>query len=139
VYLLKKELGNLTGKNVLIIGRSNLVGKPIAKMLLDEDCTVTIAHRKTNHDYLREYMERANIVISAVGKAKAFDLKHCLRATVVVDVGINRDENNHLCGDFYGFDEDVWHDFKVTPVPKGVGLLTRAMLMKNVAEASERE
>ena len=139
VYLLKKELGNLTGKNVLIIGRSNLVGKPMAKMLLDEDCTVTIAHSKTNPDYLREYMERANIVISAVGKAKAFDLKHCLRANVVVDVGINRDENNHLCGDFYGFDEDVWNDFEVTPVPKGVGLLTRAMLMKNVAEASERK
>ena len=138
VYLLKKELGNLTGKNVLIIGRSNLVGKPLAKMLLDEDCTVTVAHSKTNFDYLREYMERADIVISAVGKAKAFNLKNCLRATVVVDVGINRDENNRLCGDFCGFDENVWNDFKVTPVPKGVGLLTRAMLMKNVAEASER-
>lgn len=139
VQLLMKEIGDLTGKNVLIIGRSNLVGKPLAKMLLDEDCTVTIAHSKTNPDYLREYMERADIVVSAAGKAKAFDLKHCLRAAVVVDVGINRDENNRLCGDFYGFDEDVWNDFKVTPVPKGVGLLTRAMLMKNVAEASERK
>lgn len=139
VYLLKKELGDMTGKSVLIIGRSNLVGKPLAKMLLDEDCTVIIAHSKTNPDYLREYMERADIVVSAVGKAKAFNLKHCLRATMVIDVGINRDENNRLCGDFYGFDEDVWNDFEVTPVPKGVGLLTRAMLMKNVAEASERE
>ena len=139
VYLLKKELGDLAGKNVLIIGRSNLVGKPLAKMLLDEDCTVTIAHSKTNPDYLREYMERADIVFSAVGKAKAFNLKHCLRATMVIDVGINRDENNRICGDFYGFDEDVWNDFEVTPVPKGVGLLTRAMLMKNVAEASERK
>ena len=139
VHLLKKELGDLAGKNVLIIGRSNLVGKPLAKMLLNEDCTVTIAHSKTNPDYLREYMERADIVVSAVGKAKAFNLKHCLRATMVVDVGINRDENNRLCGDFYGFDEDIWNDFEVTPVPKGVGLLTRAMLMKNVAEASERK
>jgi methylenetetrahydrofolate dehydrogenase (NADP+)/methenyltetrahydrofolate cyclohydrolase len=130
-------MGDLTGKNVLIIGRSNLVGKPLAKMLLDEDCTVTIAHSKTNSDYLREYMERADIVVSSVGKAHEFNLKHCLCATVVVDVGINRDENNHLCGDFCGFDEDVWHDFKVTPVPGGVGILTRAMLMKNVAEASE--
>lgn len=139
VHLLKKELGDLTGKNVLVIGRSNLVGKPLAKMLLDEDCTVTVAHSKTNPDNLREYMETADIVVSAVGKAKAFDLERCLRAAVVIDVGINRDENNCLCGDFYGFDEDVWDDLEVTPVPKGVGLLTRAMLMKNVAEASERK
>lgn len=137
VHLMKKELGDLTGKDVLIIGRSNLVGKPLAKMLTDEDCTVTLAHSKTKH--ITAYMNCADVVVSAVGKPKLFDLGECWDAEMVVDVGINRDENNHLCGDFCGFDEfdSIW--MKVTPVPKGVGLLTRAMLMKNVAEASERK
>lgn len=138
LHLMKKELGDLTGKNVLIIGRSNLVGKPLAKMLTDEDCTVTLAHSKTDSVRLYEYMKLSDIVVSAVGKAKAFDLEDCWVADMVVDVGINRDKNNHLCGDFKGFDEYNQHYTKVTPVPKGVGLLTRAMLMKNVAEASER-
>lgn len=138
VHLMKKELGDLIGKNVLIIGRSNLVGKPLAKMLLDEDCTVTVAHSKTDPNDLYEHMEYAEIVVSAVGRAKTFDLKDCRNARVVVDVGINRDENGRLCGDFYGFTETEWRWRNVTPVPKGVGLLTRAMLMKNVAEASER-
>lgn len=139
VHLMKKELGDLTGLNVLIIGRSNLVGKPLAKMLTDEDCTVTLAHSKTNRDQLYDHMKWSDIVVSAVGKAKAFDLGHCWIADMVVDVGINRDEYGHLCGDFCGFDEfDLIH-MKVTPVPKGIGLLTRAMLMKNVAEASERK
>jgi methylenetetrahydrofolate dehydrogenase (NADP+)/methenyltetrahydrofolate cyclohydrolase len=138
VHLMKKELGDLIGKNVLIIGRSNLVGKPLAKMLTDEDCTVTLAHSKTDTFHLYEYMRMSDIVVSAVGRAKEFDLNDCWIADMVVDVGINRDENNHLCGDFEGFDEDSQHYTKVTPVPKGVGLLTSAMLMKNVAEASER-
>jgi len=136
VHLMKKELGDLTGKNVLIIGRSNLVGKPLAKMLIDEDCTVTLAHSKTENIY--GYMCRVDIVVSAVGKAEMFDLGYCWDAELVVDVGINRDEDGHLCGDFFGFDEFDSIFMKVTPVPKGVGLLTRAMLMKNVAEASER-
>jgi methylenetetrahydrofolate dehydrogenase (NADP+)/methenyltetrahydrofolate cyclohydrolase len=135
VHLLKKELGDLTGKNVLIIGRSDLVGKPLARMLTDEDCTVTLAHSKTND--VEDHMGNADVVVSAVGKAKKFNLFWCWKADMVVDVGINRDEDGHLCGDFYGFVEDLWN-VKVTPVPKGVGLLTRAMLMKNVAEASER-
>lgn len=138
LHLMKKELDDLTGKNVLIIGRSNLVGKPLAKMLTDEDCTVTLAHSKTDSVQLYEYMKMSDIVVSAVGRAKEFDLNDCWIADMVVDVGINRDENNHLCGDFKGFDECSQHYTKVTPVPKGVGLLTRAMLMKNVAEASER-
>jgi methylenetetrahydrofolate dehydrogenase (NADP+)/methenyltetrahydrofolate cyclohydrolase len=137
VYLLKKELGDLTGKDVLIIGRSDLVGKPLAKMLLDEDCTITVVHSKTDPNDLYEHMTYAEIVVSAVGKAKAFDLNDCRNARVVVDVGINRDENGRLCGDFYGFTETEWRWRSVTPVPGGVGLLTRAMLMKNVAEASD--
>jgi methylenetetrahydrofolate dehydrogenase (NADP+)/methenyltetrahydrofolate cyclohydrolase len=133
VHLMKEELGNLTGKHVLIIGRSNLVGKPLAKMLTDEDCTVTLAHSKTRH--LLKHMSDVDVVVSAIGKAKEFDLGWCWDAEMVIDVGINRDENNKLCGDFDGFDEDFGYP-KVTPVPNGVGLLTRAMLMKNVAEAS---
>lgn len=136
VYLLKKELGDLSGKSVLIIGRSALVGKPLAKMLTDEDCTVTLAHSKTQEFHLFDYMMNADIVVSAVGKPKVFDLYWCGRASVVVDVGINRDENGRLCGDFGGFMEDDRNQMKVTPVPRGVGLLTRAMLMKNVVEAS---
>jgi methylenetetrahydrofolate dehydrogenase (NADP+)/methenyltetrahydrofolate cyclohydrolase len=138
VHLLKKELGDLTGKNVLIIGRSNLVGKPLARMLLDEDCTVTVAHSKTDFSNLNYYTaELFDIVVSAVGKAKAFHLKDFWCAEVFVDVGINRDEDGHLCGDFRGFSETIREHTKVTPVPGGVGLLTRAMLMKNVAEASK--
>lgn len=135
VHLMKKELGDLTGKDVLIIGRSNLVGKPLAKMLTDEDCTVTLAHSKTK--LLPVHMHYADVVVSAVGKANCFDLCSCWNAELIVDVGINRDENNKLCGDFYGFDENDSPMTKVTPVPNGVGLLTRAMLMKNVAEATK--
>lgn len=135
VYLLKKELGSLSGKNVLIIGRSDLVGKPLAKMLTDEDCTVTLAHSKTDFSNLYDYSDMYDIVVSAVGKAKAFHLPNFC-AEMVVDVGINRDEDGYLCGDFGGFIEGAWEEMKVTPVPKGVGLLTRAMLMKNIAEAS---
>ena len=139
VHLLKKELGDLTGKNVLIIGRSYLVGKPLAKMLTDEDCTVTLAHSKTDPDALCGYMNTSDIVVSAVGRANAFCLEECWHSAVVVDVGINRDKNNRLCGDFCGFIEAAWSRLRVTPVPGGVGLMTRAKLMKNVAEASRKE
>lgn len=135
VHLMKKELDDLTGLNVLIIGRSNLVGKPLAKMLTNEDCTVTLAHSKTKNLYA--HISDADVVVSAIGKAKEFDLQGCWTAEMVVDVGINRDENGKLCGDFDGFDEYDSPFLKVTPVPSGVGLLTRAMLMKNVAEASQ--
>ena len=134
VHLMKKELGDLEGLDVLIIGRSNLVGKPLARMLTDEDCTVTLAHSKTEGLY--RYMNGADVIVSAVGKPKKFDLFWCWNAEMVIDVGINRDENGKLCGDFYT--KGVEYDYmKVTPVPNGVGLLTRAMLMKNVAEASQ--
>lgn len=137
IHLMKEELGDLTGLNVLIIGRSNLVGKPLAKMLTDEDCTVTLAHSKTKRLHL--FMNEADVVVSAIGKANEFDLGVCWKAEMVIDVGINRDKNGKLCGDFDWFDCFDEHDSpypKVTPVPNGVGLLTRAMLMKNVAEAS---
>lgn len=141
MYLLEKEIGDLTGKNALVIGRSELVGKPLAKMLLDKDCTVTVAHSKTQVENLHHHLLYADIIISAVGKPNLIDLKMCEFSDIVVDVGINRDEDGNLCGDCYNFKINhlsvLQEHTKVTPVPGGVGLLTRAMLMRNVALASE--
>lgn len=126
MYILHKEVGNISGKTALVIGKGKLVGKPIVDMLLSEGCTVTIAHSKTTN--LDELLTRHDIIISAAGKANLVDLKKC-KAQVVVDVGINYDENGKLCGDCYNFDENDGSDMKVTPVPGGIGLMTRAMLM----------
>ena len=131
MYILHKEIGDLTGKTALVIGRGKLVGEPIAKMLLDENCTVTVAHSKTkNLDYILPNYE---IIISAVGKPRLVNLEMC-NAQIVIDVGINRDENGKLCGDCYNFRDDYCHGTKVTPVPGGIGLMTRAMLMKHMVD-----
>ena len=136
MYLLEQEVGDLTGLNALVIGRSDIVGKPLAKMLLGANCTVTVAHSKT-HDYaLMHFCDSADIVVCAVGKANFLDLNACWNS-IVIDVGINRDENGKLCGDCYAFDDNNYDGVEVTPVPGGVGLLTRAMLMRNVLEASQ--
>lgn len=131
IYLLKKELDDLTGKTALVIGRGKLVGEPVVKMLIDANCTVTVAHSKTKdlHGLLGLHHD---IVIAAVGKPKFINLKWC-STNAVIDVGVNRNENGKLCGDCYNFDPDDDSDMKVTPVPGGIGLLTRAMLMKHVA------
>lgn len=133
MYLLRKELGDLTGKDVLVVGRGKLVGEPLAKMLLDANCTVTVAHSKTKDLHL--HLRRASVIVSAVGKPNAIDLKSCWNAEMVVDVGVNRDENGKLCGDCYDFEKNFFvnPNMKVTPVPGGIGLLTRAMLMAHVA------
>ena len=131
MYLLRKEIGDLTGKRALVIGRGNLVGKPIAKMLLDADCTVTMAHSKT--DDLNWELQNAEIVISAVGKPNTVNLNWCVQAEAVIDVGVNRDANGKLVGDCYDFGELHFNHLKVTPVPNGIGLMTRAMLMAHVA------
>lgn len=132
MYILEKEIGDLTGKRALVIGRGKLVGEPIAKMLLDANCTVTIAHSKTKD--LHWELQNADIIISAVGRPKTVDLQWCWNAEIVVDVGVNRDENGKLCGDCYNFDENVCPFLKVTPVPGGIGLMTRAMLMKHMVK-----
>lgn len=134
MYVLNKET-TLVGKRVLVVGRGNLVGKPIVPMLLDADCTITIAHSKTTN--LDALLEQNDIIISAVGKPKLIDLKKC-KAEIVIDVGVNRDENGKLCGDCYNF-EDTGSGMKVTSVPGGIGLMTRAMLMRHVAQASSTE
>lgn len=131
MYILAKEIGDLTGKRALVIGRGKLVGEPIAKMLLDANCTVTIAHSKTTD--LNWELQNADIIISAVGRPNTVDLGYCWNAEIVIDVGVNRDENGKLCGDCYNF-MDTGDGLKVTSVPGGIGLMTRAMLMKHMAK-----
>ena len=129
MYLLHREVGELSGKAVTLVGRGKLVGKPLAKMLLDSDCTVTIAHSKTKN--LLNHLQFADIVISAVGKPTTVNLDACWNADLVIDVGVNRDSNGKLCGDCWGGDVDELSP-RVTPVPGGIGLLTRAMLMAHM-------
>lgn len=135
VYLLKKELGDLTGKTALIIGRGKLVGRPLFDMLLEENCTVTMAHSKTK-DLESLTRQEFDIIVCAVGKPKFLNLQLC-NAKIVVDVGVNRDENGKLCGDCWAFSDRVKDDMLVTPVPKGIGLMTRAMLIRHIQEASK--
>ena len=127
VYLLKKELGELTGKHAVIIGRGKLVGKPLAKMLLAEDMTVTVCHSKTPMDDVYEITMTADAVIVAAGCPKHFCFDDLWDGSVVVDCGVHRTEDGKLCGDVVYADTD-----RITPVPGGVGLLTRAMLIKHV-------
>lgn len=131
MYLLHKEVGDLTGKRALVIGRGKLVGKPISNMLLNEDCTVTVAHSKTKD--LDCLLECYDIIISAVGKPNLVNLLDCKEDAIVIDVGISTDENGKLCGDCYNFNEEVCGDMKVAMMPGGIGLLTRAVLMAHVA------
>lgn len=136
MYILDNEIGDLTGKRALVIGRGKLVGEPIAKMLLDANCTVTVAHSKTQD--LNWELQNADIIISAVGRPKTVDLGWCWNAEIVIDVGVNRDENGKLCGDCYNF-MDTGDGIKVTSVPGGIGLMTRAMLMKHIGDISQRK
>ena len=126
----------LEGKNVLVIGRSNIVGRPMAMMLEQAGCTVTVAHSKTDSCTLLELFGFADIVVSAVGKkdiVSLYDLlgwEGSLRDKILIDVGMNRDENGKLCGDFS--EELKQKAAYYTPVPGGVGAMTVAMLMQNV-------
>lgn len=125
--LLKKYYISVSGKNCLVIGRSNMVGKPLAMLLLNEDATVTIAHSKTKN--LHEYTKNADIIFVAVGTPKLLKPYMVSSGVVIVDIGINRLEDGSLCGDV---DLDCLQKAKyMTPVPKGVGPMTIAMLMKN--------
>lgn len=119
---------DLAGKNAVVVGRSNIVGKPVAHLLLEKDCTVTICHSKTKH--LEEHTKNADIVISAIGKPHYFNSWDFAEGAIVIDVGINRNpENGKICGDV---NPSVAEYCYLTPVPKGVGLLTVAALMDNV-------
>lgn len=122
----------LEGKNAVVIGRSNLVGKPLAQLLLDKDCTVTICHSKTRN--LGEIVSKADIVCVAIGKAKFLTADMVKEGAVVVDVGMDRDENGKLCGDV-DFDAVAPKCSFITPVPGGVGPMTVTMLLANTVKA----
>lgn len=118
------------GANAIVIGRSDIVGKPVAKLLLEKDCNVTICHSKTPHKNLMNYVYDADLIICAVGKEKFLNCTF-LNNTPVIDVGINFTTDGKLCGDCFGS-----HGTNVSPVPGGVGLLTRVALLENVVEAT---
>lgn len=122
----------LEGKNAVVIGRSNLVGKPLAQLLLDKNCTVTICHSKTRN--LGEIVSQADIVCVAIGKAKFLTADMVKEGAVVVDVGMDRDENGKLCGDV-DFDSVAPKCSFITPVPGGVGPMTVTMLLANTVKA----
>lgn len=125
---------DITGKNAVVIGRSNIVGKPVAMQLLKENATVTICHSYTIG--LKEICRNADILIAAVGKKNFVTSDMVKQGAIVIDVGINVQENGKLCGDV-NFNEVKEVAGYITPVPGGVGLMTRAMLMKNILEATK--
>jgi methylenetetrahydrofolate dehydrogenase (NADP+)/methenyltetrahydrofolate cyclohydrolase len=139
LYLLKQELGDLSGLDAVVIGRSNIVGKPMAQLLLAESATVTIAHSRTRN--LAEVVRRADIVVAAVGRPEMVRGDWIKPGAVVIDVGINRvpsdDGKGRLVGDV-AFGEAAEVAGAITPVPGGVGPMTIAMLMRNTLVAAHR-
>lgn len=133
IELLKQYKVNIASKNAVVIGRSNIVGKPMAQLLLNEDATVTICHSKTKN--LAEMTANADILISAVGKPKFIGKKYIKKGATVIDVAMNRDtKNNRWVGDV-DFDNVSKVAKFITPVPGGVGPMTIAMLLKNTVQA----
>ncbi|MGI5966173.1 MULTISPECIES: bifunctional methylenetetrahydrofolate dehydrogenase/methenyltetrahydrofolate cyclohydrolase FolD [Anaerotruncus] len=123
------------GKECVVIGRSNIVGKPMAMLLMHENGTVTICHSRTKN--LAEVCRRADILVAAIGKAKFVTADMVKEGATVIDVGMNRDENGKLCGDV-DFDSVCEVAGAITPVPGGVGPMTITMLMKNTINAAKR-
>ena len=137
--LLKNTIQNLSGKNVVIIGRSNINGKPMAQLLLKENCTVTVTHSKTKN--IEKICKHADIIVVAVGKPKMINKNWVNKNSVVIDVGINRIEENgskKIVGDadFENIKNEV---FAITPVPGGVGPMTIACLLKNTLKAFKNQ
>ena len=129
--LLKRYQIETSGKKCVVLGRSNIVGKPMAALLLRENGTVTVAHSRTKD--LKEVAKRADILIVAIGKERFITSEYIKEGAVVIDVGMHRDEANHLCGDVDFADVEP-HSSAITPVPGGVGPMTIAMLMNNCVE-----
>ena len=134
--LLKAYDIDVTGKEVAVVGRSNIVGKPQAMLMLHANATVTICHSRTKN--LKEVLNRADVVVMAIGKAKFLKADMIKEGAVVIDVGMNRDENGKLCGDV-DFDECEKKASYITPVPGGVGPMTITMLMKNTLTAARTQ
>ncbi len=133
--LLKSVDTPISGRHCVVIGRSNIVGKPVSLLMLRENATVTVCHSRTEN--LADEVRRADIVIAAVGKRKFVTADMIKPGATVIDVGINRDENGKLCGDV-DFDNVAPLCRAITPVPGGVGPMTVAMLMKNTVKAFEK-
>ena len=131
--LLRRYNIDISGKECVVVGRSNIVGKPMAQLLLQQNGTVTVCHSKTSH--LAEHCRKADILICAIGKPKFFTAEYIKPGAVVIDVGINRDENGKLCGDV-DFEAVKDRAGCITPVPGGCGPMTIAMLMKNTYTAA---
>lgn len=132
IQLLKRSGVEIEGKECVIVGRSNIVGKPMALLMLRENATVTVCHSRTKD--LKEVTKRADILIVAIGKPKFITADYVKEGAVVIDVGIHRNDNNKLCGDV-DFDSVAPLASAITPVPGGVGPMTIAMLMNNCVEA----
>ncbi len=132
IKLLKYSGIDITGKECVVIGRSNIVGKPMSLLLLRENGTVTVCHSKTKN--LKEVSRRADILVVAIGRPKMIDDEYIKDGAVVIDVGIHRMDNGKLCGDV-DFDKVVDKCSAITPVPGGVGPMTIAMLMDNCVSA----
>lgn len=141
LMLLKDQIGDLSGKNAVVIGRSNIVGKPMAQLLLGENCTVTIAHSRTED--LADVVRRADIVVAAVGRAEMVRGDWLKNGAIVIDVGINRmapkdgEDKGRLVGDV-ATHEALGHAGAITPVPGGVGPMTIACLLRNTLVAACR-
>lgn len=132
IELLHRSGINAEGKRCVIVGRSNIVGKPMAMLMLRENATVTVAHSRTRN--LQEVTAEADILITAVGRAKMFTADYVKEGAVVIDCGMNRDENGKLCGDV-DFADCCEKASYITPVPGGVGPMTVTMLMKNCLDS----
>jgi len=132
IQLLKRSGIEIEGKECVVIGRSNIVGKPMSMLLLRENGTVTTAHSRTKN--LKEITKRADILVAAVGKPRMITADYVKEGAVVIDVGIHRNEDNKLCGDV-DFESVEPVCSAITPVPGGVGPMTIAMLMKNCVES----
>ena len=132
IQLLKRSGIEIEGKECVVIGRSNIVGKPMALLLLRENGTVTVCHSRTVN--LKEVTRRADILIVAIGKPRFITKEYIKEGAVVIDVGMHRDEHNKLCGDV-DYNDVEPHAGAITPVPGGVGPMTIAMLMNNCVES----
>lgn len=134
IELLKRSNIEIAGKECVVVGRSNIVGKPVSILMLQENATVTIAHSRTKD--LREVTKRADILIVAVGKPRMIDDSYIKEGAVIIDVGIHRGEDRKMCGDV-DYDKVFDKCSAITPVPGGVGPMTIAMLMKNCLSTAE--
>lgn len=134
IEMIKRTDIDIEGKECVVIGRSNIVGKPMAMLMLKENATVTIAHSRTKD--LKEVTKRADIIVAAIGKAKFVTADYVKEGAVVIDVGMDRDENGELCGDV-DFESVSKVASAITPVPGGVGPMTVTMLLVNCLRSVE--